>query len=109
MILSTEITNRDKYIEAYRKEKEAWGLDNCMTPLTSAEERALWEECRSVINQASGLLGGAVTLDYRSSSSSSSMPAKSFSALVRPPSFSSSLNFMMLLSPQAIPRLTLTS
>lgn len=64
MILSTEITNRDKYIEAYRKEKEAWGLDNCMTPLTSAEERALWEECRSVINQASGLLGGAVTLDY---------------------------------------------
>ena len=64
IICSTEITSRNQYIEAYRKEKEAWGLDNFMTPLSSAEERALWEECRSVINQASGLLGGAVTLDY---------------------------------------------
>lgn len=107
MFFSTEIVDRDKYIEAYRKEKEARGLNNCMTPLTSAEESALWEEwrstphninmssydfmnrglpslddnmvfwiegvsfskkeyeeCRSVIDQASGLLGGAVTLDY---------------------------------------------
>ena len=47
MFFTTEITNRDKYIEAYRKEKEACGLDNCMMPLTSEEEKALWEKWRS--------------------------------------------------------------
>ncbi|MDE7277457.1 MAG: hypothetical protein K2N98_11500 [Lachnospiraceae bacterium] len=47
MVFSTEITNRDRYIEKYREEKEMRGLNNCLNPLTSAEESALWEEWRS--------------------------------------------------------------
>lgn len=46
MFLSTEITDRDKYVEAYRKEKEAFGLNNCLNPLTRAEEEALREKER---------------------------------------------------------------
>lgn len=44
MILSTEIVDRDKYVEAYRKEKEAHKLNNLMNPLTRAEEEALREK-----------------------------------------------------------------
>jgi len=46
MIFSTEITDQEKYIEKYRQEKKERGLDNCMTPLTREEEKALWEKWR---------------------------------------------------------------
>lgn len=50
MILSTEITDRDSYIEKYREEKESHGLDNCLNPLTKAEEKALREKWRLTPN-----------------------------------------------------------
>ena len=44
MFFTTEIADRDKYVEAYKKEKEALGLKNCLTPFTRAEEEAFLEK-----------------------------------------------------------------
>lgn len=44
MFFSTGITDRDEYVEKYKEEKEARGLDNCMKPLTIEEEKALREK-----------------------------------------------------------------
>ncbi len=46
MYFSTKIADYDKYVEVYKKEKEALGLKNCLTPLTRAEEEALREKER---------------------------------------------------------------
>lgn len=50
LFFTTDITDLDKYVEKYRKTKEAQGIDNCMNPLTRAEEKALWEKWRSTPN-----------------------------------------------------------
>ncbi len=44
MFFTTEIADRDKYVEAYKKEKEALELKNCLTPFTRAEEEAFLEK-----------------------------------------------------------------
>ncbi|MBD5521047.1 MAG: hypothetical protein HDR03_07440 [Lachnospiraceae bacterium] len=47
MFFSTGITDRDEYVEKYKAEKEARGLDYCITPLTMEEEEEFLKKERS--------------------------------------------------------------
>ena len=47
MFFSTGITDRDEYVEKFKAEKEARGLNYCITPLTMEEEEKFLEKERS--------------------------------------------------------------